>query len=203
MKKLIPLILFFILTGFVYAEEKIAVTTKSGITYHWDNYFERDNNYCTLKSYGELCVQKSNTASVIRGEEEKLPPVKKVNLNDPRVIQRNKKWQEEYEATVFARQLEELGEEKKKYEQEKLRGDILFKSIELEGQLNAERAKDIKKAKRRTENRNNAGAINVTTGEYLAPAGSGYVGTRDGTYYAPAGSHGIIDTRTGTFIPTN
>ncbi|OGL45268.1 MAG: hypothetical protein A2W05_03960 [Candidatus Schekmanbacteria bacterium RBG_16_38_10] len=149
MKKFIPLILFFILTGFVYAEEKVAITSKSGITYHWDNYFEKDNNYCTMKSYGEFCVQKSNIASIIKGEEEKLPPVKKVNLNDPRVIQQNKKWQEEYEATVFAKQLEKLGEENKKYELEKLRTEMLLKSIELNAQLKATEASAIKKAERR------------------------------------------------------
>lgn len=48
---------------------------------------------------------------------------------------------------------------------------------------------------------NNNGAINPVTGEYYAPAGQGYVGTRDGTYYAPAGPNGVIDTRTGKFIP--
>lgn len=47
----------------------------------------------------------------------------------------------------------------------------------------------------------NHGAINPFTGEFLAPAGDGYVGTRDGTYYTPAGSHGIINTRTGEFSP--
>lgn len=49
----------------------------------------------------------------------------------------------------------------------------------------------------------NVGAINPRTGEFYAPAGQGYVGTRDGTYYAPAGPSGVIDTRTGQFIPTH
>lgn len=44
-------------------------------------------------------------------------------------------------------------------------------------------------------------AINARTGEFLTPAGKGYVGTRDGTYYAPAGPHGVINTRNGQFIP--
>jgi len=48
---------------------------------------------------------------------------------------------------------------------------------------------------------NNAGAINTRTGEFLAPAGEGYVGTRDGRFYTPAGPNGVIDTRTGQFIP--
>lgn len=47
------------------------------------------------------------------------------------------------------------------------------------------------------------GAFNSVTGEYLAPAGKGYVGTRDGRYYAPAGPHGVIDTRTGQFMPVH
>lgn len=49
----------------------------------------------------------------------------------------------------------------------------------------------------------NTGAINPITGEYYAPSGSGYVGTRDGTYYAPAGPSGVIDTKTGKFIPVH
>lgn len=47
----------------------------------------------------------------------------------------------------------------------------------------------------------NHGAINPFTGEFLSPAGDGYVGTRDGTYYTPAGPNGIINTRTGDFSP--
>jgi hypothetical protein len=46
-----------------------------------------------------------------------------------------------------------------------------------------------------------SGAVNSVTGEYLAPSGEGYVGTRDGRYYAPAGPNGVIDTRTGKFVP--
>lgn len=115
MKKFIPLILFFILTGFVYAEEKIAVTTKSGVTYHWNNYYEKGDSYCTLR-YGEFCIQKSSVASMVTGGKEQLPPVKLVDPDDPRVIQRNKKWQEEYESRVLAIQLEKIGEENKKYE---------------------------------------------------------------------------------------
>lgn len=49
----------------------------------------------------------------------------------------------------------------------------------------------------------NTGATNPYTGEYYAPAGQGYVGTRDGTYYAPAGPNGVINTRSGTFIPVH
>lgn len=47
----------------------------------------------------------------------------------------------------------------------------------------------------------NTGAINPRTGEHYSPAGPGYVGTRDGTYYAPAGPNGVINTRTGEYVP--
>lgn len=50
----------------------------------------------------------------------------------------------------------------------------------------------------------NIGAIDIRSGEYLAPAGPGaYVSTRDGILYAPAGPNGVVDTRTGEFIPVN
>ncbi len=49
----------------------------------------------------------------------------------------------------------------------------------------------------------NHGMTNPVTGEFLAPAGPGYVGTRDGRLYVPAGPSGIIDTRTGQFIPVH
>ena len=48
----------------------------------------------------------------------------------------------------------------------------------------------------------NHGITDVRTGEFLAPAGNGYVSTRNGTFYTPAGSNGITNTRTGQFIPT-
>ncbi len=51
------------------------------------------------------------------------------------------------------------------------------------------------------DGRYNRGAINPRTGEYYAPAGRGYIGTRDGTYYEPAGPAGVINTRTGEFMP--
>ncbi len=49
----------------------------------------------------------------------------------------------------------------------------------------------------------NTGLTNPVTGEFLAPAGPNYVGTRDGRLYVPAGPSGIIDTRTGQFIPVH
>lgn len=48
----------------------------------------------------------------------------------------------------------------------------------------------------------NIGAVDIGSGEYMAPAGPGaYVNTRNGTLYAPAGPNGVVDTRTGEFIP--
>ena len=49
----------------------------------------------------------------------------------------------------------------------------------------------------------NTGLTNPITGEHYTPSGPGYVGTRDGTYYAPAGPNGVINTKTGQFIPTH
>lgn len=48
-----------------------------------------------------------------------------------------------------------------------------------------------------------SGAINPATGEFYAPAGTGYVSTRDGIYFAPAGPNGVVNTRTGEFVPAN
>jgi hypothetical protein len=48
------------------------------------------------------------------------------------------------------------------------------------------------------------GMFNNVTGEFYAPAAGGdYIGTRDGTLYTPAGPNGVINTRTGEFIPTH
>ena len=48
-----------------------------------------------------------------------------------------------------------------------------------------------------------AGGYNPWTGESLMKAGSGFVGTQDGTFYAPSGPSGIINTKTGEFIPVH
>lgn len=48
------------------------------------------------------------------------------------------------------------------------------------------------------------GAINVRTGQYMAPAGtSGYVDPRNGTFYASSGPDGVVNTRTGEYSPTS
>jgi len=48
----------------------------------------------------------------------------------------------------------------------------------------------------------NTGAIDVRTGQFLAPAGpAGYVDPRDGTFYAPSGTDGVVNTRTGEYSP--
>lgn len=48
-----------------------------------------------------------------------------------------------------------------------------------------------------------SGAIDVNSGRYLAPAGSGYVDPRNGTYYIPSGPDGVIDSRTGEYAPVS
>jgi len=60
-----------------------------------------------------------------------------------------------------------------------------------------------KNSSRPDRGRDRDATVNPRTGEALAPISPGYVGTRDGTYYAPAGPSGVINTRTGEFIPTN
>lgn len=47
----------------------------------------------------------------------------------------------------------------------------------------------------------NSGAINPVTGEHYPSSGNGYVNPRDGRFYAPAGPSGVVDTKTGQFIP--
>lgn len=50
----------------------------------------------------------------------------------------------------------------------------------------------------------NIGAIEIGSGQYLAPAGPGsFVDPRNGTLYAPAGPNGVVNTRTGEFSPVN
>jgi TPR repeat protein len=46
----------------------------------------------------------------------------------------------------------------------------------------------------------NNGAINIRSGQYMAPAGpNGYVDPRSGTFYAPSGPDGVSNTRTGEY----
>jgi len=46
----------------------------------------------------------------------------------------------------------------------------------------------------------NVGALDVRSGQYLAPGGAGgYVDPRDGTFYAPSGPNGVVNTRTGAY----
>jgi hypothetical protein len=44
--------------------------------------------------------------------------------------------------------------------------------------------------------------VNPRNGEVAVPTGPNYTNTRDGTLYVPAGPSGVIDTRSGRFIPT-
>jgi hypothetical protein len=43
--------------------------------------------------------------------------------------------------------------------------------------------------------------MNSATGETLVPVGRNYVGARSGTLYVPAGPKGVIDPRSGRFMP--
>jgi hypothetical protein len=50
----------------------------------------------------------------------------------------------------------------------------------------------------------NSGAINIRSGQYMAPAGpGGYVDPRNGTFYAPSGPDGVVNTRTGEYSPVS
>lgn len=44
--------------------------------------------------------------------------------------------------------------------------------------------------------------VNPQNGDVAVPTGPNYTNARDGTVYVPAGPNGVIDTRTGSFIPT-
>jgi hypothetical protein len=55
-----------------------------------------------------------------------------------------------------------------------------------------------------TTSSSNTGAINVRSGQYMAPAGpGGYVDPRNGTVYAPSGPDGVVNTRTGEYSPVS
>jgi hypothetical protein len=55
-----------------------------------------------------------------------------------------------------------------------------------------------------TAGSSNVGAINIRSGQYMAPAGpDGYVDPRNGTFYAPSGPDGVVNTRTGEYSPVS
>lgn len=83
MKKIILcLIAVMFLSVSVFAEEKIAVITKQGNVYHWKDYYEKDNNICTAKSYGEMCIPKSEIKEITKGDkgEDKIIEEKRVDV---------------------------------------------------------------------------------------------------------------------------
>lgn len=41
----------------------ITIETKNGAIFEWDNYTEEENQYCTFKYSGRICVQKMDVAS--------------------------------------------------------------------------------------------------------------------------------------------
>lgn len=50
---------------------------------------------------------------------------------------------------------------------------------------------------------NSRGLIDSNSGQYMAPAAGGYIDPRNGTFYAQSGPNGVVNTRTGEFIPTH
>lgn len=63
MKRLI-LCLIAVLVLSVPAYAGIALTLKNGNTLKWENYTEENNQYCTQKNYGKMCIPKSSVVSV-------------------------------------------------------------------------------------------------------------------------------------------
>ncbi len=130
-----------------------------------------------------------------------------------------------YRDAAINKRYDDLAELMKRTYGPKSQGNLMRRLIELErdrhlalGMENAQRATSPaedrrarqeadedadRKARPGVINPINHGLTNPVTGEFLAPAGPGYVGTRDGRYYAPAGPNGIIDTRTGQFFPVH
>ncbi len=48
-----------------------------------------------------------------------------------------------------------------------------------------------------------ANLANPRNGDVAVPTGPNFINTRDGTVYVPTGPNGVIDTRSGKFIPRN
>ena len=45
--------------------------------------------------------------------------------------------------------------------------------------------------------------MDVSSGQYMSPAAGGYTDPRNGTFYAQSGPNGVVNTRTGEFLPTH
>lgn len=116
----------------------------------------------------------------------------------------------EARADQFARQQQELVDrENSRHEQEVKRQEALQKEVRQlseQGRAGRNKARVLLGMEQEEDNQPpvvnkvNQGAINPYTGEYYAPAGSGYVDRR-GTYYTPAGPNGVINTQTGEYSP--
>jgi ATPase subunit of ABC transporter with duplicated ATPase domains len=116
----------------------------------------------------------------------------------------------EARAEQFARQQQELVDrENRRHEQEVKRQEALQKEVRRlseQGRAGRNKARVLLGMEQEEDNQPpvvnkvNQGAINPSTGEYYAPAGSGYV-DQHGTYYTPAGSNGVINTQTGEYSP--
>ena len=69
-------ITFFLLVLFVsHVHAEYILKMKDGKTIIWRNYTEEDDKYCTHRSFGKLCVSKSEVESIKKeGEPESDPP---------------------------------------------------------------------------------------------------------------------------------
>lgn len=106
----------------------IVLTLKNGNTLKWQNYTEENNQYCTIKDYGKMCISKNTVVSVKEtGKKEKEEVVEKTVIVMPspseeipgkEIAQRDaelKKWKEERDKQ------EKMEEAEKKETEEKER----------------------------------------------------------------------------------
>jgi len=59
--------------------EVVTITMKNGNVLSWSSYFEEDNSYCTYKSSGKFCVQKSDVAEIKEISETGQPVARRVS----------------------------------------------------------------------------------------------------------------------------
>jgi hypothetical protein len=111
-------------------------------------------------------------------------------------------------ATALAQQQEYTREQQAYYAEQNLRKQQMLLAQDEEYRATKRRREEEAAATTALAQQHNGpptgstGAINVVTGEYMAPAGPNLVGTQDGTVYVGAGPNGYVNSRTGEFIPT-
>jgi len=123
---------------------KTKLTKKDGRVLEWSNCFEEENNYCTRKSYGKICLQKDNIISVEQYDD---------TSPDTIVIDNRDKFKHldeklELETQEYFKQREEYHEEQKeKIRREEEREEEVRKQEEearkQRGALEEERMKEI------------------------------------------------------------